>query len=144
MANRPVPTLSSIGWKNEIRDKIDTLMSYFFYSDYSQSNVYLGNITSLPKIIEEHGNNELNIKTEMEYKLQTYLGRYFDAVEIDVKVNIPEDSVDNRMEIVCSALVAEKGVKYDISRLLRLKDGKLNEIIDRNNRGVQDEWELYR
>lgn len=135
MTTKPVPTLTTAGWKTEIRDKADTLMSYFFYSDASQSNIYLGNITSLPKIIEEYGNEESSIRSQMESLLNQYLSRYFDYVDVNVDVRIPEDSVDNRMEVLMSVVVGEKGVKYDMSRLLRSKNGKIIEIIDRNNTG---------
>ena len=136
MAIKPVPTLTMAGWKKEIRDKADSLMSYFFYSDASQSNIYLGHITSLPKIIEQYGNDKNLIRSQMQTALHVYLSRYFEYVEVNVDVVIPEDATDNRMEILTSVIVGENGVKYDMSRLLRSKYGKIVEIIDRNNTGA--------
>jgi len=135
MATKPVPSLTLAGWKKEIREKADTLIAYFFYSDASQSNIYLGNITSLPKIIEQYGNEEDTIRSEMEEQMSRYLQRYFDVVEVDVSVNIPENANDNRMEIICKVVVGENGVKYDLSKLLKTSNGKVIEIIDRNNSG---------
>lgn len=135
MATKPVPTLTLAGWKKEIREKADALISYFFYSDASQSNIYLGNVTSLPKIIEQYGNDEVRIRSEMESQLNRYLSRYFEYVDVNTDVKIPEDNKDNRMEILTSIIVGENGVKYDLSRLLRTKSGTIIEIIDRNNTG---------
>lgn len=135
MAMKPVPTLTAAGWVNDIRDKCDRLMTYFFYSDYSQSNFYLGNITSLPDIINRYGNDKSAITFETEKAMKVYLLRYFDQVECTAKVIIPENEEDNRMELQVSLEVVENGVKYDLFKLLKIVNSKLVEVIDRNNSG---------
>lgn len=137
MAIKPVPSLSLSGFINELRDKSDRLMSYFFYSDASQSNVYLGEVSSLPDIIQKYGNDKDSIATEMDDALQKYLERYFDIVEVEVKINIPENATDNRMEILCEIIVGENGVKYDFAKILNTANGKLTTIMDRNNQGFE-------
>ena len=55
---KPLPTLSSSGFVSGIAEKADRLMSYYFVSEDSQSNLYRGQITSLPKQIQLLGNDE--------------------------------------------------------------------------------------
>lgn len=130
---KPVPTLSLSGWVNEIREKSDRLLSYFFYSDASQSNLYYGNVTSLPDIIKRFGNEKDRIDREMREAMYNYLKRYFDIVDIDVEVTIPDDPTDDRMNLICRIAVGQNGIRYDFSKLVAIENSKIKEIIDRNN-----------
>lgn len=135
MADIPVPSLTRAGWITEIKDKCDLLMSYYFYSDYSQSNFYLGNISSLPDIINKYGNEQNKIAFQMQDQMHLYLLRYFESVECSVTALIPEDPEDNRMQLVVNIVVGEKGVKYDFYRMLNVRGNTLTEIVERNNSG---------
>lgn len=131
----PAPSLSPSGWVTEIRKKADLLMAYFFYSDASQSNFYLKNITALPDIIQMYGNSQLDLQTEITARLTKYLERYFELVSIDTKVTIPENIDDNRMDVAMAITITQENIKYDMSKLLRIANSKVVEIIERNNTG---------
>lgn len=70
--------------------KIDYLMSSYFFSKYSQTSLYRGSIKSLTKIIQQHGNDPLAMKSALEDSLTTYLNNFFQSVSISVTVEDPD------------------------------------------------------
>jgi hypothetical protein len=128
-----VPTLSIAGFVSGVREKMDTLLSYYFVSEHSQSNTYRGRIASLPYQIQQFGNDPTNLKQVMEDSLRGMLGRYFDAVTVDIDVNTPRPEDPNRVAIRVDIVVTQDGTTYSAGRLLNLTAGKLANIVNINN-----------
>ena len=51
MAKKVLPTLTVDGFVNSVPQTCDYLLAYFFLSQYSQSNLYYGKVSSLAYII---------------------------------------------------------------------------------------------
>lgn len=130
---KPLPTLSSSGFVSGIAEKADRLMSYYFVSEDSQSNLYRGQITSLPKQIQLLGNDEQALTSRITTELERLLGSYFDGVEVNVTTAIPNTQDPNRINVTVSATVAENGQQYSLAKLINVVNSRIVKIIDINN-----------
>lgn len=133
-----VPSLSTDGWVTDIRKKADLVMAHYFASDYSQSNVFLSKITSLAYQVQREGHNTFELKRLIESDLQQYLGRYFDNVQIDVRIEDEDASGTNRYNIVFDATVAEHGIRYSLGRLIEVQNSKIKRIVKLLQTGVDN------
>jgi len=131
----PLPTLSGSGWITEIAEKTDRLFAYFFVSEYSQTHLYKGNVTSLPFIVQQYGHDEFAIGPNLEKSLHLYLSRYYDDVRIEVTVTsngeLGEGSTE--LDIRVDAVLTEDGKQYSLGRLISTVDSKIMKIIKINN-----------
>lgn len=131
-----VPTLSSDNWVEDSEKKADYLLAHLFESDYSQTALYLGNVSSLAWAIQETNNNIPATLTLVTRVVNDYLSRYFESVETSVtlnEINQPSSYVYLNLYI---SFIDEEGKQYTLSRLLQTQDGKLNKVIKNNNFGV--------
>lgn len=128
--SNPVPSLSSSAWVTEPGEKADRLLSYFFLSEHLQSNLYAGNVASLPHIIKTYGHDELALTSSMRDTLTTLFQRYFDEVDLDVKIT----TVDAKtLAISLSAILTQGGVGYNMAKEISTLDSKVVKIMDANN-----------
>ncbi len=133
-----VPSLSTDGWVTDIRKKADLVLAHYFASDYSQSNVFLSKITSLAYQVQQAGSNTFELKRLIESDLQQYLGRYFDNVQVDIRIEDEDSSGTNRYNIVFDATVAENGIRYSVGRLIEVQNSKIKRIVKLLQTGVDD------
>lgn len=131
----PVPSLSSDGWINDIARKTDRLLSYFFVSEESQSNIYDGQIASLPGLIREYGNRPLDLKSQMREALINMLKGYYDSVDVSVSVSTENTQIPGRADVTVTITVTENGKSYQVPQLVQTLNGKLLNIINLNNNG---------
>lgn len=128
-----VPTLSTLGFVSDVSGKFDFLMSHYFLSDYNQTYLYHGNVSSLPRIIEKNGSNISGTISELKNSLNVYLSRYYDAADITVEVgNLPDDNSSN-ITLNLGIVVTEKGTKSEYTRLIQSSNGKIQTISKLNN-----------
>lgn len=76
MADTLVPTLSGRGWLSRPREQADQILSWFFVSDYSQSEAFLGNVTSLSYLVQQYGHDKSLLTENVETTLDAYFKRY--------------------------------------------------------------------
>lgn len=129
-----LPTLSSSGWIEEVAEKADRVMSYFFVSEYSQSEIFKGNVTSLPHLIQQFGNDPLVLREEVTRKLQGLLERYFEEAVVTTEIT-NEDQPASRIDLEISVRVREDGESYSLAKLVKTVNGKVEEFIRVNNEG---------
>ena len=89
-------------------------MSYYITSEYSQSYIYHGNITSLPYHVQTFTGSSSDLQSTIKNDLSRYLGRYFTNVELEV--NITDDDSSGRINILIKAIVYEGKYKYSLGR----------------------------
>lgn len=128
-----VPTLSIAGFVKGAQEKMDRLLSYYFVSEHSQTNMFLGRIASLPYQIQQFGNDPSLLKQAMEDSLQGFLGRYFDSVTVNIDTDTPRPEDPNRTAVRVDIQVTEDGVAYSAGNMIELVNGKLASIININN-----------
>lgn len=129
-----VVTLQKEGYLSDIDKKIDYLMCCYFFSKYSQSTLYYGNVFSLMKIIQMHGNEPVSIQTNVENSLQTFLSKWFQNVQVSVSV---DENIYPGIGLIIDATVTDnvKGVMQtrSIGYSLLINDSRLKSITNMNN-----------
>lgn len=126
-----VPTLSATGWLTEISERADQLMANYFTSEFSQSHIYAGSITSLPYHIQEYGNDPALLESKVTDSLQLYLNRYFDKVELTVDASLSEEN-ESRINLTISATIYDDDYKYSLGREILSANNKIVNIITLN------------
>jgi len=129
-----VPTLSSIGWIDTIEEKGDHVLSYFITSEYSQSVLYHGKISSLQWLVQRHGKNEVDLEREVNETLEGLMTRYFgDDTEVSVTVSERDPEQPGKLTIHFQCIVREGSHSASLGRRVEFLNGKLANIATINN-----------
>lgn len=128
-----VPTVSTSGWVDNIPEKADRLLSYYFVSDFSQSNLHRGQILSLPAQLQQNGHDPLALRQAMKSELENYFGQHFDSVVVDVDTETPNPQDPNRIQVTVGVIITHQGRQYSLGRLVRTINSTIVDIIDINN-----------
>ncbi len=131
-----IGSLSDKGWIRDVKPKADKMMGYYMTSNYSQSNVFLGEIVSLPKQIQEHNSDPVALRELIRSDLERYFGRFFDSVSVDVTTNYVNKDDPGRLNVTVQALVVQDGLTYSLGRLIESVNGQVVNIIKLNNEGT--------
>ena len=132
-----IPTLSARGWLQDPISTLDLLFAHFLASDYSQTYMYPDNVSSLPYLIHLYGDKPDELVNNIRDTLSKYMGRYFDTVDIDVRVDNSNGNIRDVYSIILNLSVIREDTVYEIGRILRIKDGKFNKVIKLNNDGIR-------
>jgi len=131
---QPVLSMSSKGILYNVLAKADKLMSYYFTTNKSQSDIFQ-DIISLPYQIQANTGKERDTVVNMQIELRQYLANYFDQVDCDVRSDIPNPEDPGRYNLTVSVLIVQDGISYSLARLLEVERGTIYKIINYNNRG---------
>lgn len=131
-----VPTLSSSGWVGELAEKADKLLSYFFVSEASQTNLYAGRITSLPNLLKNNAHDDFDLRTAVQSALVTYLERHFDAVEVVVTTKENTLNGEKGLDLELDILVVQDGAQHSLGRLVSTLNSSIMKIMSINNTGM--------
>lgn len=127
------PSLSPNGWVTSAPLKLDDLMADFYYSEYSQSAIYMGHVASLPYIVQNNQNDPYGTANATEQTLLSYLGRYFNSVTVRCTAKY-DNPVPNQAAITIFVEVTDQdGKMHTISDLLYFLDSKFQQVIKLNN-----------
>lgn len=111
--------------------KIDWIMCCFFFSLHSQSRLFKGNISSLPKVMQRNTDSPGNLKSDLEETLTKYLNKFFPTVFVNVDI---EDVNNNDFVIVLDVDVTDvAGSKPNVSigYSLTYKGSRLEKLLDK-------------
>lgn len=125
-----VPTLSASGFVTNIGPKADNVVAYFLTSEYSQSDIYYKNITSLNWLVAMYGNVPNEMTSQTRTALERYLARYFEGVQVNVTT---EGADAGRYSLVLDITVTENGKSYSLGREITLVESKVIQIINNLN-----------
>lgn len=129
-----IPTLSSLGWVDTIEEKGDAALSYFITSEYSQSVLYHGRISSLQYLVKEYGNDPVTLQSQVSDVLQGLMRRYFgDAADTQVTVLEADPNKPGQLTIRFRCMIREDGREHSLGRRVEFLDGRLMKIIKENN-----------
>lgn len=132
----PVPSLSQDGWVTDTAMKADYLLAQLFETNYSQSVLYAGAITSFQYLIQKYGDNPAKLIEVSIDKFQTYFQRYFNNVLVEVLV--PPDPNDGSASIYKIYLSFDdvNGTRFNIGKLGTMVDSKFVAVINDNDFGT--------
>lgn len=130
------PSISEDGWVDDPLLAGDYLMSQFFVADYSQTQLYLDQVSSLPYIIQSTQGDTNKLISTIQTTLTKYLGRYFSDVYVEsVLVPNPTGSSDIGFTIYVS-YVGNDGVTYQLNNIIETLNSKISNVININNTGA--------
>lgn len=126
-----LPSLDSEGWVTNIDQLIDRVLSYTFLSDASQSTMFKGYITSVQAIIQKNGDDALGLQEDMRMGLDNTFRRWFDKIEIDVRVqDVVPGSAQLNIEIYLE--VSYRGESRKVASVAEFYNGIFRRIVDIN------------
>lgn len=128
-----LPSLSTDGWVFATAEKADYLISHFFVAEFSQTQLYVGYVSSFPKIIQNNQGNMTRTIEDLKSTLTSYFSRYFTNVVIDVSYKeVPEKSGKVQIDLYVS-FVDHENKKFVLSRLVDINNTKIERILKINN-----------
>lgn len=119
MDKRKVFSLSTDNVITEAVLKLDILFVYFLASEYSQSNIYRDNITSLKHIMKNNTGDNDGLISDVNRQLPEYLLRYFDTADVFVEI------VDKVLNISIRVIDSD-GVEATLENAMGIKDGRID------------------
>ena len=129
------PSLSEDGWVNSSVKVADYLLSDFFLSDFSQSYLYSGEISSLPYVVQSTQGDVLSCLNKLKDTLLKYFGRFFTNVLVEVK-DVTKQETPSKVEIsLFLSYTDTEGKSYNIGKLLELNNLTINKVISIINTG---------
>lgn len=133
MSSNVVPTLSTDGWVETPIIKADRLFAHFFVSEYSQTFLYKGNVTSFPYIIQNNKEDPSGTASAVKISLTNYFNRYYENCDVAVDWKMaPEDTARVELEIYVELLDSD-GVKFSLGNTVTLIDSKVEKVVKLNN-----------
>lgn len=126
--------LDTTGYVTDPFIKADRLLAIFFVADYSQSNCFLGQVHSLPFIIQSNISNISQMGRDIEESLKIYLSKFFDGAEITVDINkVVENGVESetKFNINIDAILIQDGSQLSLSKAVSVSNSKVSQVINR-------------
>lgn len=118
-----IPTLSESGWLTDPKKMLEVTFKHMLAADYSQSTIYLKNVSSIQYIINTNDGNMGLIKTDLNTMLSRHFNNYFD--EVSVKVN-SKDVDGLYQELIIDVQVWRDGIEYSLGKSVEFTlDGML-------------------
>lgn len=137
MKQQYFPTLSSDGWVTDSNITANYLFSHFLESDHSQTQLYLGSVSSLAKIIQETQSDPLETSLLLRRRLDEYFSRYFDGVVIETThKQLPNKPTEFSVDAFIS-YKDKNGVEQILAKSFDVIEGKARNVINISNYGTQ-------
>lgn len=125
-----IPTLTIDGWDVNPLSQMSKLLEYYQASDYSQSNTFINNITSLKYTLQLSSNVNI-LKNNIITDLRNLYGSYFDTVEPVIEIKEADNGVLNiYIDVKCT----RQGQEFKLSRAI---SGRFSGIIDYETKLVE-------
>lgn len=128
-----VPTLTLAGYIKDEPSIMKQMLSYALTSNYSQSTLFLGKITSIPYIISRSYQDKSQLINELQEALYSYYQRAFKTVEVEVSQSPITNSDNFNIRIYLSA-IGSAGKRFNLASLARVDNGALKDILFELNR----------
>ena len=128
------PTLSTDGWVASSVKVSDYLMSQFLTeSDYSQSYLYVGRVSSLPYLIQTYSKDMNQLTGHINSTISSYYGKYFNNVTTETTYS-PDPTNPNKIGITLYvSFTDDTNTTYVVGRLLNITNSTIETIINLNN-----------
>lgn len=131
----PVPCLSLAGWVSSPSEKADALIAHFYESDKAQTLIFGDHVSNLQYVVEQYGHDIIALQQNLRIVLETYLGRYYDAVNVEIQSNNSMSDPVAKIELRVYADVTDGDQHYSFGKLLMISNSKIEKIASLNNTG---------
>jgi len=120
-----LPTLTLTGWIYDKNIIIKKLMEYFLTSDYSQSTLYYGKISSLKYLIKEYQYDKSLLIDNVKNTLENLYKRYFKEVEIEISIDDSTSEAVMYLDITC---YDEDNKKYTLTQSFNINEDIMTKV----------------
>lgn len=128
-----VPSLSPDGWVSTPSEMADYLLSHFFLSEFSRSQLFQGQVKSFVYILQDNQNNIAEITRVTRQTLQTYFENHFTAVEVQV-INKEQSAGSTVYDLhIYVGFTGKDGQTYSLGKAITTTDSKVVKIMAINN-----------
>lgn len=124
-------SLNGQGYTKDPTIIADELFGEAIYSNYSQSDIFYGQIISLDYIIQQYSTDEGGLCTSLESNYTTLFQRHFDNVVVQAKSTDATDG--NYFNVTLKIRYSREGVDYDFARVIQHYNGvvsKISKVLD--------------
>ncbi len=133
MPSQVLPTMSTDGWVDSPTVKADRLFAHFLVSEYSQTALYAGNVSSLPYLIQKNKEAPLSTANDIKTTLEVYFSRYYDQVEVECSwIDVEPDGGKAEIQIYAS-LIDSDGISISLGKAVSIVDSKVQKVATLNN-----------
>lgn len=124
------PTLGPDGYVFSSMKQADYLMAWFLASDYSQSNVHLGKISSFGWLVGQYNNDIARLVEQTQSTLQTYLGRYLNNVLVQCRDASNPDTPNQNILAIGAQFTLADGTVQELVRIMEISGSKFKLLAD--------------
>lgn len=119
-----IPTLTTAGWISDVLTKAIQIMKHFRAAEYSQTQLFKGQVQSLPYLVRTYGNDQRSFVTELRNSLYIIFNRHFSSVSVNVD---PIDLTDEPglFGVKIDVVISEDGQNFSLGTLLKANDNKI-------------------
>lgn len=127
------PSLSEDGWISSTSKSADLLFSHFFVSNYSQSYVYAGYVSSFPYILAiNHGDISAIIQATRK-ALEDLFGRFFQNVDVAV-TEIPNAVSPSQVQLeIVVNFTDYANVQCSLGDIIKMSNSTFERVAKINN-----------
>lgn len=130
------PSLDPDGWVFSPMETADKLMADFFDANYSQTDIYLGNVSSFAYIVQITKGNVNECIKKLQETLTSYFLRYFSNVTVEVD-SLDKENLSSKAEIsIYMTFTDVDSQVYNLGKLIQMKNSRINKIVKLNNNGI--------
>lgn len=126
-----LPLLSSIGTPATPEALLDYLLAHALASDYSQSTLFYGKVTSIAYIVATYGNRPVVLMDNMREALTRYLEPYFVSLDVTVQQKpipgLPEKGNRYGLEIAITAM-NDQGQRVNLAQGFSVGQGVMSRL----------------
>ncbi len=126
-----LPTLSTTGWLKNPKQILSTMLVNALLANYSQSNIYRGNIVSLPYLAATYQNNPSIMVTETEAVLKQYYERMFSVVTVEASFQT-HSTDDSKYDLYINISVIDNGNSYSLATVASVDNGVIQVLKELN------------
>ena len=128
-----VPSLSPDGWVSTPSEMADYMLSHFFLSEFSRSQLFAGKVKSFVYILQDNQNNIEAITRATRDALEEYFKNYFTGVTAEV-VNKEQSKGSNIFDLhIYVGFTGNDGQTYSLGKIINTVDSKVVKITAINN-----------
>lgn len=115
-----IPVLGGENWLADPELIMNKLFVHMFLTDYSQSNIYQGSVTSLQYILAEYGDDVPKLTNAVTNAITKYYGNYFDGADVTFKLVDGDTGTSGKMSFNLQITAVMNGKTYDLNRTLQV------------------------
>jgi len=128
-----IPILGNSAWEPSPDVIANQMFATFFLSDYSQTALYEGHVSSFAYIMQTYNSYDILDLTMLLQKVLTgYYMRYFDSVVCEI-THSQDPNYQSKLVLNIFLEYTSEGISNNISKAVRVVDGKAQSVIDVNN-----------